>query len=125
MNPPAIELYRSKGVDIAKEYLEIALCAQHNNGGVAVDSDWQTEVKGLFAVGECAGTHGITRPGGSALNAGQVGALRAASYISDNTEKQITYRCCHETYPYGAPGFPEPHFDLEFYAVLPWVTEEL
>ena len=83
MNPPAIELYRSKGVDISKRKLEIALCAQHNNGGIAVDSDWQTEVKNLFAVGECAGTHGITRPGGSALNAGQVGALRAASYISD------------------------------------------
>jgi len=33
-------------------------------------------------------------------------------------------RCCHEPYPYGAPGFPEPHFDLEFYAVLPWVLDE-
>ena len=21
-------------------------------------------------------------------------------------------RSCHEIYPYGAPGFPEPHFDL-------------
>ena len=29
-------------------------------------------------------------------------------------------RCCHEPYPYGAPGFPLPHFDLEFYEVLPW-----
>lgn len=84
MNPLAIELYGSKGVDISKEYLEIALCAQHNNGGIAVDCNWQTDVKNLFAVGECAGTHGITRPGGSALNAGQVGALRAASYISYN-----------------------------------------
>ena len=82
MNLPAIELYRSKGVDISKEYLEIALCAQHNNGGVAVDAWWQSSVKGLFAVGECAGTHGISRPGGSALNAGQVGSLRAAQYIS-------------------------------------------
>jgi len=32
--------------------------------------------------------------------------------------------CRHETYPYGAPDFPEPHFDLEFYAALPWVLEE-
>ena len=82
MNRPAIALYRSKGVDIATQYLEIALCAQHNNGGVAVDKWWQTEVPGLFAAGECAGTHGISRPGGSALNAGQVGSLRAAQYIS-------------------------------------------
>lgn len=82
MNSPAIALYKEKGVDLYNEYLEIALCAQHNNGGVAVDAWWQSSVKGLFAVGECAGTHGISRPGGSALNAGQVGSLRAAQYIS-------------------------------------------
>ena len=84
MNTPAIELYKGKGLDITKEYLEIALCAQHNNGGIAVNMWWQTSVKGLFSAGECAGTHGITRPGGSALNAGQVGSLRAAQYISQN-----------------------------------------
>ena len=33
-------------------------------------------------------------------------------------------RCCHEPYPYGAPGFPEPHFDLEFWVTLPWVLTE-
>jgi succinate dehydrogenase/fumarate reductase flavoprotein subunit len=82
MNQPAYELYRSKGVDLKTEMLEIALCAQHCNGGIAVDLWWQTTVPGLFAVGECAGTHGVSRPGGSALNAGQVGALRAAQWIS-------------------------------------------
>lgn len=82
MNQPAIDLYASKGLDITKDYLEIALCAQHNNGGIAVNLWWQTELNGLFAAGECAGTHGVTRPGGSALNAGQVGSLRAAQYIS-------------------------------------------
>ena len=82
MNSPAIELYQSKGVDINREYLEISVCAQHNNGGVAVDAWWQSSVKGLFAIGECAGTHGVARPGGSALNAGQVGALRVAQYVS-------------------------------------------
>ena len=82
MNSPAIELYRSKGVDIEKMPLEISLSAQHNNGGIAVDLWWQTSVEGLFAAGECAGTHGIARPGGSALNAGQAGSLRAAQYIS-------------------------------------------
>ena len=29
-------------------------------------------------------------------------------------------RCCREPYPYGAPGFPEPHFDLEFWCILPF-----
>lgn len=82
MNQPAIDLYMGKGLNIREEMLEIALCAQHNNGGIAVDLWWQTEIPGLFAAGECAGTHGISRPGGSALNAGQVGSLRAAQYIS-------------------------------------------
>ncbi len=82
MNFPAYELYKSKGIDLSHQMLQISLCAQHNNGGIAVDLWWQTNVKGLFAVGECAGTHGITRPGGTALNAGQVGALRASEYIT-------------------------------------------
>ena len=87
MNGPAIDLYSSKGLDITKDPLEIALCAQHNNGGIAVDMWWQTDIAGLFAAGECAGTHGVSRPGGSALNAGQVGSLRAALFIgaSDRT----------------------------------------
>ena len=32
-------------------------------------------------------------------------------------------RCCHETYPYGALGFPTPHFYLEFWVTLPWELE--
>lgn len=88
MNMPAYDLYLSKGVDLEKEMLEIALCAQHNNGGLDVDMWWQTNVKHLFACGEVAGSHGIYRPGGSALNAGQVGSMRAAQYISANKENE-------------------------------------
>ncbi|MBR2411196.1 MAG: FAD-binding protein [Clostridia bacterium] len=87
MNRPAYELYKSKGVDLKCEKLEIALSAQHNNGGIAVDLWWQTKTDGLFAAGECAGTHGISRPGGSALNSGQTGSLRAARYIAEKAEK--------------------------------------
>ncbi len=82
MNSPAVEFYREKGVDLAAEPLEIALCAQHNNGGLDIDSWWQTNIRGIFAVGEAAASHGVYRPGGSALNAGQVGSTRAAQYIA-------------------------------------------
>ncbi len=88
MNLPAAQLYLGKGVNLEKDKLEIALSAQHNNGGIAVDLWWQTSVSGLFAVGECAGTHGASRPGGSALNAGQTGSLRAAQIISQKKEEQ-------------------------------------
>ena len=92
MNQPAYELYLSKGVDLKKDMLEIALCAQHNNGGLDIDCWWQTNVRHLFAVGEVAGSHGVYRPGGSALNAGQVGSMRAAQYIAfhEDTDAPIS-----------------------------------
>ncbi len=82
MNAPAMEFYRSRGIDLAVQPLEIALSAQHNNGGLGVDCWWQTNITGFFAVGEAGATHGVYRPGGSALNSGQVGSLRAAQYIA-------------------------------------------
>lgn len=81
MNPPAIEVYKENAIDLYSEPLEIAVCAQHNNGGFAVDKWWQSSIPRTFIIGEMAGTHGVKRPGGSALNAGQVGGLRAAEYI--------------------------------------------
>lgn len=84
LNPQAVDFFKKNGVDLSKEALEIAVCAQHINGGADVDLHWQTSVDNLFAVGETAGTFGIYRPGGSALNSTQVGALRAAEYIAKN-----------------------------------------
>ncbi len=81
MNIGAIELYADHGIDLYSEYLEIAVCAQHCNGGVAVDENWQSDVNGLYVAGEAAGTFGVYRPGGSALNSTQVGSLRAAEHI--------------------------------------------
>lgn len=82
MNQPAVDLYRKHGIDIAKEYLEIAVCAQHNNGGLRGNIWWESNIRHLFPVGEVNGSHGVYRPGGSALNSGQVGSMRAALYIS-------------------------------------------
>ena len=82
MNAPAVDFYMDKGVDIRKEPLEIALCAQHNNGGLSIDAWWHTNIEGFFAAGEVSASHGVYRPGGSALNAGQVGSARAAQYIA-------------------------------------------
>lgn len=90
LNDPAIAFYRDHGVDLEREPLEIGLCVQHNNGGIDVDLWWESCVKGLYVVGEAAGTHGVHRPGGTALNAGQVGSLRAAAHISRLPEQEIS-----------------------------------
>ena len=84
MNAPAYEFYLAKNpnVDLATERLEVDVCAQHNNGGLVVDAWWQSNVAGFFPVGEAGGAHGVYRPGGAALNSGQVGATRAAQFIA-------------------------------------------
>ena len=87
MNSGAIELYASHGIDIRRERLKIAVCAQHCNGGIDVDGNWETRVKGLYAAGEAAGTFGVYRPGGSALNSTQAGSLRAAEHIARTRRK--------------------------------------
>jgi succinate dehydrogenase/fumarate reductase flavoprotein subunit len=82
MNPLAIELYKRYKVDITADPLEFAVNNQHMNGGIAVDTWGRTNVAGIYAIGEAAGTHGATRPGGSALNAGQVFGTRVAEHIA-------------------------------------------
>ncbi len=82
MNPLAIELYRRYKVDIVAAPLEFAVNNQHMNGGIAVDTWGRSSLANCYAVGEAAGTHGVTRPGGAALNAGQVFGTRVAEHIA-------------------------------------------
>ncbi|MDM9625572.1 FAD-binding protein [Rhizobium sp. S152] len=82
MNPLSIELYRRYKTDITAAPLEFAVNNQHMNGGILVDIWGRTNLTGCYAVGEAAGTHGVTRPGGAALNAGQVFGTRVAEHIS-------------------------------------------
>lgn len=97
MNQPAVDLYKNNGIDLSNEYLEIAVCAQHNNGGLAGNIWWESNIRHFFPVGEVNGTFGVYRPGGSALNSTQTGSLRAAQYISENySEKPLTIECFSE-----------------------------
>ncbi len=93
MNPEAVDLYLAHDIDLTAEPLEIAVCAQHNNGGLAGNVWWEsTNIKHLFPVGEVNGSHGVTRPGGSALNSGQVGGFRAAEYIANRYRESTVDR---------------------------------
>jgi len=87
MNQPAIDLFRQHGINLFKEPLEIDVCAQHCNGGLSGSIWWESNILNLFPVGEINGSHGVYRPGGSALNAGQVGGIRAAMLISSTVLK--------------------------------------
>lgn len=82
MNPLAIELYKHHGHDLTTQPLPFNVNHQHMNGGIAVDTWGHSSLSGCYAIGEAAGTHGVTRPGGAALNAGQVFGLRCAKHIA-------------------------------------------
>lgn len=82
MNPLAIRLYQMHGHDLTASPLKFTLNNQHLNGGIEVDIWGRTSLTGCYAAGENAGTHGVTRPGGAALNAGQVFARRCALHIA-------------------------------------------
>jgi succinate dehydrogenase / fumarate reductase flavoprotein subunit len=87
MNPLSIELYKRYKYNIAEEPLEFAMLNQHMNGGLAVDIWGQTNLNGCYAIGEAAGTHGVTRPGGAALSAGQVLGTRCAEHIASRYDQ--------------------------------------
>lgn len=81
MNPLAIELYLMHGTDLANDPLEFAMNNQHMNGGILIDDWGRTSLQGCYSIGEAAGSHGVTRPGGAALNSGQVFGKRVAVAI--------------------------------------------
>jgi succinate dehydrogenase/fumarate reductase flavoprotein subunit len=88
MNQMSIDLYKKHGIDLLKEPLEVAVCAQHNNGGLTGDIWWESEnISHLFPIGEVNGSHGVYRPGGSALNSGQCAGYRAAQRIANRYAK--------------------------------------
>lgn len=95
INPKAYQLYLSHGIDIEKDPLAISVCVQHCNGGIAGDIWWESSKPNIFVVGEANGSHGVHRPGGAALNSGQVGGLRSSlkivyGYYQNQMEKSTS-----------------------------------
>ncbi len=84
LNPKAIDVYARQGISLYTQKLKIAVCAQHNNGGIHTDGNYRTCIDGLYVIGEAAGSFGLTRPGGSALNDTQVGGFVCAEHIKNN-----------------------------------------
>jgi succinate dehydrogenase / fumarate reductase, flavoprotein subunit len=56
------------GIDISKDKMEVGPTAHYSMGGVVVDINCRTKIKGLFAVGEVISQiHGANRLGGNSL----------------------------------------------------------
>ncbi len=70
-------------LDIAKEAIPVAPSVHFFMGGFAVHMNHETNIKNLFAVGECASMyHGANRLGGNSLLSAQYSAIVAANEIA-------------------------------------------
>ena len=87
------------GIDISKEKMEVGPTAHYSMGGVIVDINCRTRIKGLFAVGEIISQiHGANRLGGNSLLdtvvfgkiAGSEAAKLAIQEVTGNTKKTET-----------------------------------
>ena len=79
------------GIDPRITPIPVAPTAHYHMGGVATDLDGQTNISGLWAIGECASTglHGANRLASNSLAEGLVSAARVSEAISRNTPSSL------------------------------------
>ncbi|MEM2902170.1 MAG: L-aspartate oxidase [Candidatus Bathyarchaeia archaeon] len=77
-----------QGVDITKDLIPITPAAHYLCGGVKTNTYGETDIKGLFAFGECActGVHGANRLAGNSLLESIVFSFRAEEKVTDYLE---------------------------------------
>ena len=98
-----------KGYDMTKEPIPIYPCQHYLMGGINVDGKGATNIKGLYAAGECShtGVHGQNRLASNSLLEALVFSRLIAQDISANKKEDTRTEV---EYPMPSPdGLPLPH----------------
>lgn len=87
----------SKGVDVQHDLLQVQIHHHASNGGIRIDENAQSSIKGLFAAGEAAGWQGADRLGGTMQGGSQVFGWRAGAHAAkvaaSSSTKDLDARC--------------------------------
>jgi len=95
------------GVDPNRDLIEVAPMAHSFSGGIKVNKNYESTVKGLYAVGEaCGGVHGACRAAGNAASQATISgllcgeaAVKAFETRSENyKEFLVDYKISEEIY---------------------------
>ena len=93
--PEVFELCRKyRGIDISKQSIPVMPSVHFFMGGIAVRNSHETNVRNLYAIGECASIyHGANRLGGNSLLAAIYGGKVAAASVerSESIDTDIDY----------------------------------
>lgn len=97
----------SLGIDITRDYIPVAPAAHYLCGGILVDTDAQSSIKRLYAVGECSctGLHGGNRLASNSLIEAVVYADAAAAHASSVVD---SYEIRHDVPDWNDEGTRHP-----------------
>ena len=106
-----------ENIDPLTQLIPILPSAHYTMGGIDVDKNCESSLKGLFAVGECANhhVHGANRLGGNSLLELVVFAKIAGKKAVENTIKNLKIIHKQETYNL---EFNTQNIEINFYDVM-------
>lgn len=94
-----------RGIDISRESIPVTPSVHFFMGGLAVDNRHETNIKNLYAVGECASMyHGANRLGGNSLLAAVYSGRVAAEAIYDSGDSDRSSETTDFAGPDDNPG---------------------